>query len=122
MDNGFKILEKLLHIANIRHGIIASNIANVDTPNYKAKDVKFGNVLKDETLPLVVTNPKHIGFTDLMISGEIKVEPLNPWLDGNTVELDIEVAKMIENALQYQAGITLLSKKIKMFKDALRTR
>lgn len=122
MDNGFKILERLLHIANIRHGIIASNIANVDTPNFKARDIKFNNVLKDETLPVVVTNSKHIGSTDTMISGEIKIEAMNPWLDGNTVELDVEVAKMTENAMLFQAGISLFSKKIKMFKDALRTR
>ncbi len=122
MDNGFKILERLLHIANIRHGIIASNIANVDTPNFKAGDVKFNNVLKDETLPVVVTNSGHIGSTDTMISGDIKIETIKPWLDGNTVELDVEVAKMTENAMLFQAGISLFSKKIKMFKDALRTR
>jgi flagellar basal-body rod protein FlgB len=45
-----------------------------------------------------------------------------PWIDQNNVELDQEVAKMTENAMLYQAGVTLLSTKIRMFKSALNTR
>jgi flagellar basal-body rod protein FlgB len=47
-------------------------------------------------------------------------EETQPWADGNNVELDLEVAKMTENALVHQAGLTMLTTKIRMFKNALR--
>ena len=122
MDKGFNILERLLQLTNIRHGIIASNIANVDTPDFKARDVKFNNILRDEAMPLAMTNERHIGSLDSTDTEEINIETVNPWIDGNNVELDMEVAKMTENAILFQGGIYLFSKKIKMFKDALRTR
>lgn len=120
MSDGFKILETLLYITNARHGVIASNIANVDTPLYKAKDIKFDMNLQEEVIALKVTNAKHISNVASPISKEVKYEENQPWLDENNVELDMEIAKMTENALLYQAGANMLSAKIKMFKNALR--
>lgn len=122
MDNGFRILERLIHLINARHGVIASNIANVDTPNYKAKDIKFKQVFDDVNTTLAVTDHRHFREAGSGISGGVEVNDVQPWIDKNNVELDIEVAKMTENTMLFQAGITLLSKKIKMFKDALRSR
>lgn len=120
MSDGFKILEGLLHITKARHSLIASNIANVDTPHYRAKDVKFDMNLRDEVIALKVTNENHLSNTKPVITTELKEEANQPWLDKNNVELDMEVAKMTENAILYQAGINMLSSKIKMFKNALR--
>jgi flagellar basal-body rod protein FlgB len=120
MSDGFKILEALLFLTNARHGVIASNIANVDTPLYRAKDIKFEMNLKEEVIALKVTNAKHISNAFPAGSKEVKLEENQPWLDENNVELDMEVAKMTENALLYQAGANMLSSKIKMFKNALR--
>ncbi len=120
MSDGFKALEVLLYLTNARHNVIASNIANVDTPFYKAKDIKFQMNLQEEVMALKVTNARHINNVSPAMSTEIKLEETQPWLDENNVELDMEVAKMTENALLYQAGANMLSSKIKMFKNALR--
>jgi|Deesub1362B_J571_1020462.scaffolds.fasta_scaffold00125_55 flagellar basal-body rod protein FlgB len=120
MGDGFKTLEGFLRLTVLRHGIISSNIANVDTPGYRAKDVHFGQLLEKETMELKVTNPYHIRRVRIEEDGTIVVEDTSTWKDGNNVELDVEMAKMAENALLFQAGITLLSSKIRMFKNALR--
>ena len=121
MSDGMTILARILKQTGIRHGVIASNIANVDTPNYRAKEVSFGQILGNE-LGLASTNPKHIPIAEGAASSELTVADTQPWADKNNVELDTEVAKMTENAMLYEAGVTLLTKKIEMFKSALRTR
>lgn len=118
MDS-FKTLEQLIHFTSMRHGVLTSNIANADTPNYKAKDMNFKQAL-DAEMELRTTDTKHIKTTDNGMSNEIKIETSNTWADGNNVELDTEVAKMTENAMLFQAGISMFSTKIRMFKNALR--
>jgi flagellar basal-body rod protein FlgB len=120
MADGMSVLEGILRQANIRHSVLASNVANVDTPDFKAKDVSFGALLGNEIL-LASTNPKHLQVAAGGNSGDVKIEETQPWADKNNVEMDLQVAKMTENAMFYEAGITLLKKKIQMFKSALRT-
>jgi flagellar basal-body rod protein FlgB len=120
MSDGFNILERVVLQTNVRNGVLASNIANVDTPNYKARDVSFGEVLGTE-MGMAATNPKHLSGSGSGTTGELRTEETQPWADGNNVELDQEVAKMTENAMFFQAGVTLLTKKVQMFKNALRT-
>lgn len=120
MGDGFKILENLLHLASLRHGVIASNIANVDTPDYKVKDLKFEQFLNDELIELKTTSPQHITNMNLGLSEEVRIELGQQWVDKNNVELDMEVAKMTENALLFQAALHMFSTKISMFKNALR--
>jgi flagellar basal-body rod protein FlgB len=120
MADGMNVLEGIIRQANIRHSVLASNVANVDTPDFKAKDVSFGALLGNEIL-LASTNPKHLQVAVGSASGDVKIEETQPWADKNNVEMDMQVAKMTENAMFYEAGITLLKKKIQMFKSALRT-
>jgi flagellar basal-body rod protein FlgB len=121
MGDSFGILERLVRFTNARHGVIASNIANADTPGYKAKDLKFENMLDSAAMELKATNNKHIGGSNGSgLPREITADKTQQWADGNDVELDMEVAKMTENAMLFQAGITMLSVKIRMFKNALR--
>ena len=120
MDNGFNILEHLIHLTNLRHGVIASNIANADTPDYKAKDLKFEQLLNDELLELKTTCPYHVKNIDLALSEEVNTDPGQQWADKNNVQLDMEVAKMTENALLFQAALHMFSTKVRMFKNALR--
>jgi len=120
MSDGFSILEQMVRQAGIRNGVLASNIANVDTPNYKARDVSFGQVLGTE-MSLATTNPGHLSGSGSNAAGEQRTTDGQPWADGNNVELDQEVAKMTENAMLFETGVTLLEKKIQMFKSALRT-
>jgi flagellar basal-body rod protein FlgB len=120
MDNGFNILERLIHLTNLRHGVISSNIANADTPDYKAKDLKFEQLLNDELLELKTTCAHHIKNIDLSLSEEVSTDSGQQWADRNDVQLDMEVAKMTENALLFQAALNMFSTKARMFKNALR--
>ena len=120
MGNDFKILENLLKHTTKRHGVLLSNVANADTPGYKAKDMKFGNVLNNMTLEFKITHHKHIKGDGPEASGEIVSEPEESWLDSNNVEPDVEMAKLVENSMLFEAGINMLSAKIRMFKNALR--
>jgi len=122
MDRGFEILERLLQATNIRQKVIASNITNADTPGYKAKDINFKGMLDEEITKLTVTHPNHIKTPNNEKGGEVIELETPSWGDNNNVELDSEVAKMTENAILYEAGIKLFSTKIRMFKNALRTR
>jgi len=122
MDSGFKILHRLLQAANVRQSVVASNIANTDTPGYKARDVKFGDMLGKE-MKLKSTNPKHVGNeSSNNMRNKIVIEENPSWGDRNNVELNVEVAKMTENSLLHNAAVKLLSTKIKMFKSAIRVK
>lgn len=122
MADSMKILEGIVRAAGARHGVLASNIANADTPGYRAKDIKFEHAL-DAAIELEVTSAGHMKAGDgTGQAGRVEVVDSRPWADGNSVELDLEVAKMTENAMLFQAGVSMLSTKIKMFKNALRTR
>lgn len=122
MDNSIRILEKLIYATKIRHKVYASNIANVDTPHYKTKDVDFKELMNSEIKELASTHPRHI---KLASEGETVrvISKNNPsWDDKNNVELDMEVAKMTENALLHEAGVRLLSTKMRMIRNAIRGR
>jgi flagellar basal-body rod protein FlgB len=122
MDKGFGILQKIVQTANTRQKVIASNIANSDTPGYKARDVKFSSVLNNE-VKLSTTDPKHIqNKNGRKGSGVVIAENDLSWGDRNNVELDVEVAKMTENSLRHEAALKILNSKIRMYKNALRTR
>jgi flagellar basal-body rod protein FlgB len=122
MDKGFNILHRLLNATNMRHKAISSNLANVDTPGYKAKDVKFGNLL-GKTMKLMTTDSKHVGGGENnQVNGKLVVQDDLSWGDKNNVELNVEVAKMTENSLFHNAAIKILSSKIKMYKAAIRSR
>lgn len=122
MSDGMKILEGIIRAAGQRHGVIASNIANADTPGYRARDLEFEQTLEGE-IRLSTTSPLHLTADGgLGPWGRVVEVESRPWADGNNVEIDLEVAKMTENAMLFQAGVSLLSTRIKMFRNALRTR
>jgi flagellar basal-body rod protein FlgB len=114
------VLQKILQAANVRQKVIASNIANADTPGYKAKDVKFNNLVSKE-LKLLTTDPKHMhngGGSD--VGAEVVSEDSLSWGDSNNVEMNLEVAKMTENALTHNAAVRILNSKIRMYKAAIK--
>ncbi len=121
MPDSMNVLERLLHQTTVRHRVLTSNIANVDTPNYRAKDVAFDQVLGNE-MQMATTDPKHLqASSPAGGSGSVSSEESQLWADKNNVEMDQEVAKMTQNAMLFEAGITLLKKRIQMFKTALKT-
>jgi flagellar basal-body rod protein FlgB len=119
MSDGFTTLQRLISAAGFRNQVLSSNIANVDTPGYKARDVKFEQILGAE-MKLAITSPNHLGGAEPGSASTLTAAEAQAWVDENTVELDQEVAKMTENSMLYQAGVSMLAVKIKMFKNALK--
>ena len=109
-----------------RAEILANNLANADTPGFKARDMDFSSALKDATktaIQLKTTSAGHVSSAALATpnSEELMYRvPTQPSLDGNTVETHIEQAEFSRNALQYQATLTFLNGRIKGLKGALK--
>lgn len=123
MDFGFQVLEQIIKTSAFRHKILASNIANIDTPGYKAKDVSFKDTMSNPSLGLTRTTTLHKqGPINLRETGGMTAVERASWEDGNNVALDMELAHMTENSLLYEAGAKLLSKKLQMFKNAIKGR
>jgi flagellar basal-body rod protein FlgB len=105
--------------------MLASNIANADTPGYKAKDVDFksalANVEAQSGNTLTRTNSKHIQISTAENNADILYRvPNQSSLDGNTVDEQVEKSAFADNALRYQASITFLDGKFKGMIAALK--
>src|SRR5271170_975332 len=117
-ENIFGIHEQALLLHGQRLGVLATNLANADTPGYKARDIDFSAVLSqtqgDTQLPLRVTQAAHINFSDgEPPSGELKYRnPYQASLDGNTVEMPVEQAAFSENNVRYQASLNFINLRI----------
>ena len=117
--------EQALKFRALRNQVLASNIANADTPNYKARDIDFGDALKSaryESIAMTQTSDLHQpawGETTNSVRTLYRV-PNQPTLDGNTVEMDVEQAKFAENALQYRVSLAFLDGKIRTLRYALK--
>ena len=128
LDKVFGVHEQGILIRSRRAELLASNLANADTPNYKARDIDFKQALQQAeagtaVAPMKQTNAKHLqadGFTDGTSSELLYRNPLQPSVDGNTVDSQQEKAQFIQNAMQYQASLNFLSGKIKNLMSALR--
>ena len=114
-DNIFGIHEQALLLHGQRIGVLATNMANADTPNYKARDIDFSAVLAhtDDSapLPMSVTQGAHIAMNDFATLGaELKYRnSYQASLDGNTVEMPVEQAAFSENNVRYQASLTFIN-------------
>jgi flagellar basal-body rod protein FlgB len=123
-DNAFGNHPLALRLREQRSELIAANLANADTPNYKARDLDFQSVLKGVQSPAVnlsVTQPAHLTSANHPLGGEPKYRiPAQSSLDGNTVDSEQEQVRFAENALQYQATLQFLSGKIAGLKSAIK--
>jgi flagellar basal-body rod protein FlgB len=124
-ESALGIHEKALALRSRRTEMLASNIANSDTPGYKAKDLDFksalANIEAQSGNSLTRTNSKHIPIstTDNNVDILYRV-PNQSSLDGNTVDEQIEKSAFADNALRYQASITFLDGKFKGMIAALK--
>ncbi|MBT8067677.1 MAG: flagellar basal body rod protein FlgB [Gammaproteobacteria bacterium] len=108
-----------------RNEVLSSNIANADTPNYKARDLDFGQVLKgarQESINLKTTSDLHKQAWGMSKQGAMTMYrvPTQPSLDGNTVSIDVEQAQFAENALQYRASLAFLDGSIRTLRSAIK--
>jgi len=126
LDKVMGFNERALKVFNRRSEILAANLANADTPNYKARDIDFQAVLRgavngQQALPLSVTQPGHIQTGSGGDSGELLYRvPHQPSVDGNTVEAAEEQARFSENAMRYLAEVRFAGDKVRGIKQAIR--
>ena len=112
-----------LNIRNKRNDIIASNIANAATPNYKARDINFLDEFKKvaNTGEIKTTHSNPIPTKNYNISGKAFYrDPVIASLDGNTVELSVEQMQFAENTMKYQTTLRFLNSKITKMISAIR--
>ncbi len=128
IDQMFQFQQTALNLRAARQELLASNIANADTPNYKAKDIDFASALQGalsgsgQKLQVAETSPQHLaGATGGGVMGAPVMyrKPLQPSADGNTVDMDVERAQFADNALRYEASVTFVSADVKNVLAAL---
>lgn len=126
-ESALGIHEAALKVRGQRAEVLASNLANADTPNYKARDLDFRQMLASQTggqgsFAMEATDARHLnvaggGLEDPEL---LYRTPYQPSIDGNTVEDHVEHAEYMKNALRFQASFTFLNSKFKGLTSALR--
>lgn len=125
IDSALGIYPQTLALHARRAEVLAANMANADTPNYKARDIDFKTALnyaQSDMGTLKRTQAGHIAAdSDAVAAGLVKYRvPHQSSLDGNTVNTEIEQAEFTRNAIQYQATLTFLSGRIRSLMTAIR--
>ncbi|MCU0970903.1 MAG: flagellar basal body rod protein FlgB [Gammaproteobacteria bacterium] len=125
IDQAFGVHEDALRLRTRRSEVLAGNLANADTPGFKARDFDFGAVLRREmpgAVQLAATHAAHVrtdGATAL--AGPLQYRnPDHPSLDGNTVDVAREQVEFSANSMQYQASLRFLDGKIRSLLSAIR--
>jgi flagellar basal-body rod protein FlgB len=125
LDDLLNVQQSALRVRENRQELLASNIANADTPNYKARDVNFSEALKQVShatqgqglrapLAMTTTSAGHIkGKTPGPISGATQYRSDEQGsIDGNNVDIDNERMQFADNAVHYEASVTLVTAQI----------
>lgn len=123
-ERALGIHSQALVLREKRGEILAANLANADTPDYKARDLDFKSVLQQSLSSgsrLQRTQERHLPAANEIAGADLLYRnPTQPSLDGNTVEEHIEQAKYAQNALQYQASLQFINNKFSGLMTALR--
>ena len=127
-EGSITTLQKTLNRGSLRHKVLTANIANIDTPNYKAFEVVMEDELKKNGRPsrpiqLLRTRPEHLpGQHQSATNVKVKVaDPptLNFRADGNTVDLDKTMGKLAENSILYRAAAQIIKRKFQGLKNVI---
>ncbi|WP_445157895.1 flagellar basal body rod protein FlgB [Halomonas sp. E14] len=133
LEAAFNYHQQALGLRQERHKVLASNIANADTPNYKARDFDFASELKKAVehggrssgggLALARTADRHLAGQAFSAPGRdlLYRVPAQPSLDGNTVDMDRERTAFADNAVRYQAALTIINSRIQGLKNAMQS-
>ena len=124
-DDTFGIHERALLLRSQRAEVLAANLANADTPGYKARDFDFKSMLANEvdnSSRLRTTNSQHIESDQGVVPASqlLYRTPMQPSLDGNTVDSEQEHSAFSSNAIEYQATLTFINSQIGGIRKALR--
>lgn len=125
-DSTINGLNTTMNLRLANQNVISSNVANADTPGYKAKKVEFEGALRqalqvDGQLPMEGDSPEHMIMRSENAVTPAIADDMNgvESLDGNTVDRSAEMAKMAENQLLYDAAAEMLKKKLGMLKYSI---
>ena len=117
----FGVHEKAMSLRQRRLALLGQNIANADTPHYKAKDIDFKKIMAKETdFSIKLSQPGHMNGTNPRNPALIFRTPNNPAADGNTVELNYEQAQFGKESARYTATLQFLENRIGGIRRALR--
>ncbi|OZG73861.1 flagellar basal body rod protein FlgB [Hahella sp. CCB-MM4] len=126
-DKALGIHEQALKLRTQRAEVLANNLANADTPGFKARDIDFKAVLQKQLgqqqsqLEVATTDEGHMSLSASGANGEMMYRnPSQPSIDGNTVESQTEIVEYTKNALDFQASFMLLNNRMKGLVNAIR--
>jgi flagellar basal-body rod protein FlgB len=127
LDKMFQFHQNALNVRAFRQQLLASNIANADTPGYKARDIDFAAALRDVSAGRTVSTAQLRASSEKHLAGAAGSDPAavlyrsaqQPSIDGNTVDMDVERNRFAENAVHYDANLTFLTSQIKLMLAAL---
>lgn len=128
-ESALGIHDDALMVRSQRAQVLANNIANADTPNYKARDLDFKSILGGQgaseqapVMDMAKTQSGHAsGVVDPGFAAELMYRtPLQPSIDGNTVDMQIETADYAKNAMDFQTSFMLLNRKFSGLTKAIK--
>jgi len=127
LDNHFGVHEQAVILRSQRAQMLSENLANADTPNFKAKDINFKDAMNQakhemQAGNLARTNSRHISLDNTGAFGSQIVERQSnqPSMDGNTVDTQVEQSAFLRNAIEYQVSLRFLNGTIKGLVAAIR--
>lgn len=121
----FAFQQQALSLRETRQTVLASNIANADTPGYQARDIDFSHQLKQAMnngtvksggLTMAVTAKGHISGQSAAVPSAVDLKyrvAYQTSMDGNTVDMDVERSQFADNTLKYQADLTFINSRVK---------
>ena len=133
LDSALRFHQEALNLRVRRQEVLSANIAHADTPGFKARDFDFSTTLSQavergrgsSSLSLSTTSSRHLQL-DTQASDQVTAQadmlyrtPVQSSIDGNTVEMDVERVNFADNAMRYEANLTVLSSKIKSILSAV---
>lgn len=121
----FRALEQAIGIAQKRQTIIASNLSNLDTPGFTAKDIDFEKALalaldSGNGVTLAATDSRHLGGPKEGVGFADPCEDTVSWNGYNRVDIDREMMKLTQNNLIYKAAVEALLRKVSLLKEVIR--
>ncbi len=125
-DKALGVHESALKYRSMRAEVLSNNLANTDTPGFKARDIDFKGLLQKQGenqsgMSLQTTSSKHMSSGSDDLGGELLFRtPNQPSIDGNTVEDQVEHAAFMKNALDFQASFMMLNGRFKGLSSAIR--
>ena len=127
LDSALRFHQEALNLRARRQEVLSANIANADTPNFKARDIDFSSKLTQavergrQSMSMTSTSSRHISG-EAQATGDAQLmyrTPNQSSIDGNTVEMDVERVNFADNAMRYEVNLTVISSQIKSLLSAV---